>query len=140
MYRPNQLERPFQDIQSQIRDLSQDFAIAFNTGNFDQAAMMFASEGVLMVPNYDAAYGEKAIERLLRQIGDQEYVGLRLETKRVEQSGDMAMEIGVFSAVARKKNLATRGKYVKVWRRLGAWRMIADCWSRTEEHTLISAA
>jgi len=22
-----------------------------------------------------------------------------------------------------------RGKYVKVWRRLGAWRIVADCWS-----------
>jgi hypothetical protein len=24
-----------------------------------------------------------------------------------------------------------RGKYVKVWRRLGAWLIMADCWSRT---------
>ncbi len=23
------------------------------------------------------------------------------------------------------------GKYVKVWRRLGAWLIVADCWSRT---------
>jgi hypothetical protein len=22
-----------------------------------------------------------------------------------------------------------RGKYLKVWRRLGAWRIVADCWS-----------
>ena len=22
------------------------------------------------------------------------------------------------------------GKYVKVWRRLGAWLLMADCWSR----------
>jgi ketosteroid isomerase-like protein len=46
----------------------------------------------------------------------------------------MAMEIGRFSAVVRKADgTATpeRGKYVKVWRRLGAWRLVADCWSRT---------
>jgi len=49
MYRPytNSLStpRPFHDVYSQIRDLSQDFATAFNTGNYDQAAGMFASDG-----------------------------------------------------------------------------------------------
>jgi hypothetical protein len=25
--------------------------------------------------------------------------------------------------------LADRGKYVKAWRRLGAWLIVADCWS-----------
>ena len=42
--------RPFRDAETQIRDLTQDFATAFNTGNYDQAAGMFASDGVLMVP------------------------------------------------------------------------------------------
>jgi hypothetical protein len=44
------------------------------------------------------------------------------------------MEIGSFSVVVRKADGAKvpeRGKYVKVWRRLGAWRVIADCWSGT---------
>jgi muconolactone delta-isomerase len=26
-------------------------------------------------------------------------------------------------------HLADRGKFVKVWRRLGVWRIVADCWS-----------
>jgi hypothetical protein len=54
MYRPYMSSlsdtRPFRDVQSQIRDLTQDFATAFNTGNYDQAAVLFASDGVLMVP------------------------------------------------------------------------------------------
>jgi ketosteroid isomerase-like protein len=57
-----------------------------------------------------------------------------METTRVDHSGDMAMEIGQFSYVVRKSDgtlIPERGKYVRVWRRLGAWLMIADCWSRT---------
>src|ERR1035437_5572381 len=86
MYRPNASSlsdsRPFRDAESQIRDLTQDFAISFNTGNYDQAVGMFANDGVLMVPHHQAAYGQKSVERLLRRIGETEYGGLRLDTTR----------------------------------------------------------
>jgi len=138
MYRPyssTQADaRPFRDVESQLRDLTQDFAMSFNTGNYDQAAALFASDGVLMAPCLEAAYGQKQVERTLRQLGDAGYSDLRLETTRVDYSGDMAMEIGRFSMVVRQADgvpITERGKYVKVWRRLGAWLVIADCWSRT---------
>jgi ketosteroid isomerase-like protein len=119
-------------VESQLRDLTQDFATSFNTGNYDQAAGLFAVDGVLMAPQYEAASGQKLVERLLRQLGESGYGNLRMETTRVEHSGDMAMEIGRFSVVVRKADgtmLPERGKYVKVWRRLGVWRVIADSWS-----------
>jgi ketosteroid isomerase-like protein len=108
--------------------------MSFNTGNYDQAAGLFASDGELMAPDYEGAHGQKAVERLLRQLGELGYGDLRMETTRVDHSGDMAMEIGLFSLVVRKADgtmVPERGKYVKVWRRLGAWRLVADCWSRT---------
>jgi len=46
----------------------------------------------------------------------------------------MAMELGKFSVVIRKADgtlSPERGKNVKVWRRLGAWLIMADCWSGT---------
>lgn len=136
MYRPYSSSpadvRPLRDVESQLRDLSQDFTTAFNTGNYDQAAGLFAADGVLMAPHYEGAYGQKPVERLLRQLGESGYGDLRLETMRVDHSGDMAMEIGRFSLIVRKADgtmIPERGKYVRVWRRLGAWLMIADCWS-----------
>jgi|SRR5271167_711397 len=138
MYRPYTNSavdsRPFRDVESQLRDLTQDLATSFNTGNYDQAAGLFTSDGVLMAPYSEGAHGQKAVERLLRQLSDAGYCDLRLETKRVEHSGDMAMEIGQFSVVVRKADgtmVPERGKYVKVWRRLGVWRLMADCWSST---------
>jgi ketosteroid isomerase-like protein len=140
MYRPytsSQTDiRPFVDAQSQLRDLTQDFAMSFNTGNYDQAAALFASDGVLMAPQYEGAYGQKLVERLLRQMGEAGYSDFRLETTRVDVSGDMAMELGRFSWTVRKADgtpVPERGKYVKVWRRLGAWLVLADCWNRTSE-------
>ncbi len=103
MYRPYTSpsvdSRPFQDVESQLRNLTQDFQMSFNTGNYDQAAGLFANDGVLMAPHHEAAHGQKPVERLLRQLSDDGYGNLRLETTRIECSGDMAMEIGRFSVV-----------------------------------------
>jgi ketosteroid isomerase-like protein len=138
MYRPYSNTgadlRPFRDVESQIRDLTQDFATSFNTGNYDQAASMFAVDGVFMAPLYEGAYGQKTVERLLRQLGETGYSDLRMETTRVDHSGDMVMELGRFSLTLHKADgtaLPERGKYVKVWKRLGAWLIMADCWSKT---------
>ena len=77
MYRPYSSSmadpRPFMDVQSLIRDLAQDFVTSFNTGNYDHVAALFASDGALMAPHYDPAYGPKAVERLLHQLGEAGY-------------------------------------------------------------------
>lgn len=125
---------PVLDVQTQLRNLTQDFAMSFNTGNYDQAAGLFTSDGVLMAPQYEGAYGQKPVERLLRQMGEAGYCDLRLETTRVDHSSDMAMELGRFTVSLHKADgtlVTERGKYVKVWKRLGAWLIMADCWSRT---------
>ncbi|MFZ0587321.1 MAG: nuclear transport factor 2 family protein [Candidatus Sulfotelmatobacter sp.] len=136
MYRPYSSSladsRPFLNVDSLIRNLEQDFVTSFNTGNYDQVAALFAQDGTFMAPHHDPAYGPKAVERLLRQFAESGYEDLRLETLRVETSGDLAMEIGRYSVGIRKPDgtiLADRGKYVKAWRRLGAWLILADCWS-----------
>jgi uncharacterized protein (TIGR02246 family) len=136
MYRPYSSStadsRPFLDVQSVLRNLAQDFVTSFNTGNFDQAAALFAPDGAFMAPHHDPAYGPKAVERLLHQFGDAGYQDLRLETVRVEVSGDLAMEIGRYSVAIHQPDgtvQGDRGKYLKSWRRLGAWLIVADCWS-----------
>ena len=138
MYRPytNSLmdPRPFRDVATLLQELTQDFTTSFNTGNYDQAANLFAADGVLMAPLEEGAYGQKQVERLLRRLGEQGYSDLRMETIRVDHSVDMAMEIGRFSLIVRNADgtlTEQHGKYVRVWKRLGAWLIMADCWSRT---------
>ena len=126
--------RPLRDVESQLRDQTQDFATSFNTGNYDHAARVFADDGVLMAPHYEGAYGQKHVERLLRQLGEAGYSDMRMETIRVDHSGDMAMELGRFALVVRRNDgamIPERGNYVRVWRRLGVWLLMADCWNWT---------
>jgi ketosteroid isomerase-like protein len=120
------------DVESTIRGLTQDFSMNFNTGNYDQVGVLFASDAMFMAPHHESSVGPKAIERKLREFGEAGYQDLRLETTRVDYSGDMAMEVGRYSVSIigeDGKNVSDRGKYLKVWRRLGAWRIVADCWS-----------
>src|SRR5690242_11726966 len=120
MYRPYlnvPADARSRDVESHLRELTKDFGTSFNTGNYDQAAGLFAGDGVLMAPHYDGAYGQQAVERLLRKLGDAGYSDLRMETVRVDHSGDMAMELGRFSVVVHKPDGTStpeRGKYVRV--------------------------
>jgi ketosteroid isomerase-like protein len=69
-------------------------------------------------------------------LGESGYSDLRMETTRVDHSGDMAMELGRFSLVMRRADgamIPEQGKYVRVWRRLGAWLLMADCWNWTAQ-------
>ena len=134
---------PLRDVESLLRDQTQDFATSFNTGNYDHAARLFANDGVLMAPQYEGAYGQKQVEHLLRHLGESGYSDLRMETTRVDHSGDMAMELGRFALVVQEAEgpmIPVRGKYVRVWRRLGAWLLMADSWSWTTEAATDRAA
>jgi len=133
MYRPPSVagSSPRFDVESTIRGLTQDFCTAFNTGNYDQVAALFASDGVLMVSHRESSQGPKGIERVLRQYGEAGYQNLRFETTRVDYSGDMAIEIGRYTVSIRLGNTSVgdAGEFLRAWHRLGAWRIVGDCWS-----------
>lgn len=106
--------------------------MAFNTGNYDQAAALFAPDGLFMAPHHDPVQGNMAVERALRKFGGYGYEDLRLETNRVEYSDDLALEFGRYTMAIRQANgttMADRGKFLHAWRRLGVWLMIANSWS-----------
>jgi|SRR6516165_4998620 uncharacterized protein (TIGR02246 family) len=119
------------ETEATIRAMTQDFCTAFNTGNYDQAAALFSPDGFFMPPHEEPIQGIKAIEQALREFGDSGYESLRFETTRVDGSGGIAVEIGRYTLRVRKGTtiLADRGKYLRGWRRLGAWRIMGDCWS-----------
>lgn len=132
MYRSSSVPNRFQDVETMIRGLTQDFSMAFNTGNYDQVAALFSPDGVSMIPNRQTAEGTKAIEQASRSLGEAGLEDLRFETVRITHSGDIAVETGRYSVVKRQSNgtmLADRGKYVHTWRRLGAWLLMVECWN-----------
>jgi len=137
MYRPASSvpnSHLFLDIESTIRGLTQDFSTGFNTGNYDQVAALFASDGFFMAPHHEAAQGRKTIEHMLREYGEAGYQDLRFETIRVDYSDDMAVEVGRYTVAVQQANgtiVVDRGKFLHAWRRFGVWLLIAGCWSRS---------
>jgi ketosteroid isomerase-like protein len=120
------------DLETTIRGLTQDFCMAFNTGNHDQVGVLFAGDGLFMTPRHEPAQGPRAVERVLRDYLDSGYQDLRLETQRISHSGDMAIETGRYVIAVRQedgKTVIEKGHFMHAWRRMGAWRMVADCWS-----------
>jgi len=131
MYRPSPVSSSgssSSDVESTIRNLTQDFCTAFNTGNYDQVAALFAPDGLFMAPHRETAQGPKAIERVQRELGDSGYQDLRFVTARVDHSGDMAFEAGRYSVTiqGKDKSMADDGKFLRVWRRVGAWLIVAE--------------
>ena len=123
---------PFVDVDSTIRGLTQDLCTAFNTGNYDQWAALFVTDAHLMPPNREPVQGLKAIEGVMRKLGDAGYHEMRFETVQITLAGDMAIEIGRYTVAISQGNGTSapqRGKYLRAWRRLGAWLVIADCWN-----------
>ncbi len=134
MYRPSVTSPSpnFFDVESIIRGLTQDYCTGFNTGNYDQVAALYANNAVYMAPHREIAQGPKAIEARLRGLGDSGYGDLRFETQRVESTGDMAVETGRYTLTVSMENgssVIDRGKYIHVWRRLGAWLLQANAWN-----------
>jgi len=122
----------FLDVESVIRGLTQDYCTAFNTGNYDQVASLYAPDASFMPPNRETAVGSRAIERVLRGLGESGHQDLRFETQRVDSSGDIAVEISRYTLAIHQENgttIADRGKFMRAWRRVGAWRIIAHAWS-----------
>jgi uncharacterized protein (TIGR02246 family) len=123
---------PLVDVESTIRETNQDFCTAFNTGNYDACAALYAADGCFMAPHHEMVQGKTAIERLLQKFADLGYENLKLETIRVESAGDIAVEIGRYTVSIHQSDGTTsmdRGKYLNSWRRFGAWLKVADCWS-----------
>lgn len=122
----------FADVETTIRNLTQDFCMAFNTGNYDQAAALFAPDGVFMAPNQFPVSGNKLVERTLQNFAETGYQDVRFETTRVECSGDIAVEIGRYRFTVHRPDgskIQDEGKFLATWRRMGAWRILATSWS-----------
>jgi len=124
---------PLVDVDSTIRGLTQGLCTAFNTGNYDHCAALFASDAQLMVPNHGAVQGLKGIERMMRDLREAGHHDLRFEKAQITITNDMAIEIGQLhhhlSLLGNGTITRQRGKYLRVWRRLGTWLIMADCWN-----------
>jgi|SwirhisoilCB2_FD_contig_61_7073767_length_480_multi_2_in_0_out_0_1 ketosteroid isomerase-like protein len=122
------------DLQSEFQRLAQEFASAFNKGDFEKIGSFYTPDAIVLPPHHEIVQGAVNIPSLLREFQQMGATDLKLEVTRVEQFLDTALEIGRYSMLVRqpdRTSIADRGKYMSLRRRLpnNQWRIYADAWN-----------
>ena len=110
------------------------FEEAFNSGDTAAVAAHYTQDAVLLPPDATRVDGREAIQNFWKGAMDSGLKDLRLEAVEVEESGDLAYEVGKFALSVPGKDGApadVMGKYIVVWKKGpdGTWRLHRDIWN-----------
>lgn len=117
-----------------IREISTTWFTAYNAGDADSVAALYAEDAVLNVPGAAPARGHAAIrEALAKDIAGSKGGGFTLTqapTSEIGVSGDLAWEWNTFKVTDKSGAAVDAGKYVTVYgRKNGKWLIIRDIWN-----------
>ena len=107
---------------------------AFNAGDADAIAALYADDAMLMAPGTAAVVGPAAIRELIaRDIASSKGGGLTFHDDSntgVGVSGDTGWVSGTYSVTDASGAVVDKGKYLSISRRInGDWQMIRDTWN-----------
>jgi uncharacterized protein (TIGR02246 family) len=107
---------------------------AYNAGNVDAVAALYADDAVLNVPGAPAARGSAAIhEALAKDVAGSAAGGFTLDqgaTSEIGVSGDLAWEWNTFTVADKSGKTVDAGKYVTVYQKKNEkWLIIRDIWN-----------
>jgi len=120
--------------ESAIREISAAWAAAYNAGDADAVAALYAEDAVVQPPGAPAAVGRAAIREFVAgDIATSKAAGLTLNIPgggTVGMSGDLAYEAGTFSVTDASGATVDAGKYLAVSQKKdGKWLTIRDTWN-----------
>jgi len=117
-----------------IRGTSPAWAAAYNAGDADAVAALYAEDGVVQPPGAPSAAGGAAIREFIA--GDSaasKAAGLTMNIAggtTVGISGDLAYEAGTFSVTDASGATVDAGKFLSVFQKKdGKWLLIRDTWN-----------
>ena len=114
-----------------IAKLNDAWAAAFNKGDAQAVAAMYAEDAYVLPPGSDIVKGRSAIEAFWRQAA-QQMTDAKLTTLDVLPLGrNAAREIGTVSLKTKTQPpQEVVGKYAVVWRKIdGRWKLATDIWN-----------
>ncbi len=120
------------DADSAIRRINERTAAYINAGQVSEFIdLYFAPDAVWLGHNREAIRGREAIGAFFKEGFAAAPVNISIEVEKIEQSGDLAYELGREVITVTDKDGAKKqhhGKYVAVWRRQpnGDWRCVVD--------------
>lgn len=117
------------DVKKEIAAIGAKWQAAYNAGDGAAVAALYAEDAMLFPPNAGPVAGRAAIEAFWSQAASQG-ASDELKTKEVFAMGDMATELGTYSATAADGSHADHGHYMVVYKKVdGKWMMYRDTWN-----------
>jgi uncharacterized protein (TIGR02246 family) len=125
-----------QDPKSNLQALEDQFALAFNKGDYAGVASMYTENAVVLPSGAPMVKGRSEIRKLWGQAGEV-LSGLKLTTTEVTTlSPEVLQEIGAFTAKSKDPSSPDEitGKFVVIWRKAAGdnWLIATDIWNEDE--------
>ena len=133
---------PMSRNEAAVRRLTQEWVLACNTRQLDELIELYAHDALVLRSNLPPIRGAMAVREFFHASLEAGLGEVAVDPMRVEVVGDMAHEVGRYSALVpgtAGKRREERGKYLWVFAKQssGDWKLVSECWS--SDLTLSSA-
>jgi len=125
---------PMSRSEAAVRRLTQEWVLACNTRQLDELLDLYSPDALVLRSNLPLLRGAAAVREFFFSALESGLGEVEVEPIRVEVVGDLAHEVGRYSALVpgtAGKRREERGKYLWVFAKQsgGEWKLISECWS-----------
>jgi len=125
---------PMSRGEAAVRRLTQEWVLACNTRQLEELIELYAQDALVLRSNLPPIRGAIAVREFFYSSLEAGLGEVALDPMRVEVFGDVAHEVGRYSALvpgATGKRREERGKYLWVFAKQpsGDWKLVAECWA-----------
>jgi ketosteroid isomerase-like protein len=125
---------PMSRSEAAVRRLTQEWVLACNTRQLDELIELYAADALVLRSNLPPIRGAMAVREFFFSLLEAGLGEVALDPLRVEVSGELAHEVGRYSALVpgtAGKRREERGKYLWVFAKQssGDWKLVSECWS-----------
>jgi uncharacterized protein (TIGR02246 family) len=125
---------PMSRSEAAVRRLTQEWVLACNTRQLDELIELYAADALVLRSNLPPIRGAMAVREFFYSALEAGLGEVAVEPMRVEVLGDLAHEVGRYSALVpgtAGKRREERGKYLWVFAKQasGDWKLVSECWS-----------
>jgi len=125
---------PMSRSEAAVRRLTQEWVLACNTRQLDELLDLYAPDALVLRSKLPLLRGAAAVREFFFSALESGLGEVSVEPIRVEVVGDLAHEVGRYSALVpgtTGKRREERGKYLWVFAKQngGDWKLVSECWS-----------
>jgi len=125
---------PMSRGEAAVRRLTQEWVLACNTRQLDELIDLYAKDALVLRSNIPPIRGAGAVREFFYASLEAGLGEVAVEPMRVEVLGEVAHEVGRYSALVpgtAGKRREERGKYLWVFAKQssGDWKLVSECWS-----------